>query len=171
MMTPPNFELTPQSNPLTILKQALASYEETINLSHELSLADSDNGKRLAYTYLHRGEAFQSLGQFEPEAWSQALASYDQAIRLARDLPPTNFPESRQLLAEAYLKRGELLRLLGTQALETKEELEARRQRYQELATLLEQWAAENGESNERVSRLLLDDSASNHSPVTGASL
>lgn len=156
MMTPANFELTPQSNPLTLLKQALASYEETINLSHELSLADADNGKRLAYTYLHRGEAFQSLGPFEPEAWSQALASYDQAIQLARELPPTSFPESRQLLAEAYLKRGELLRLLGTQALETKEELEARRQRYQNLRLWLqERIATGDAEYDERVGGIL----------------
>ena len=165
-MTPlPNFELTPQSNPLTILKQALASYEETISLSTGLSLEDPDNRYRLADTYLQRGEVFQTLGNVEPEAFSKALASYDQAIRLARDLP-TDSSEYRQLLAETYKKRGEVLRLVGTQALETTEELEARRQRYQELSAFLHQWAEENSEYNERVSRLLVEEESSSQHPV-----
>jgi hypothetical protein len=171
MMTHSNFELTPQANPLTILKQALASYEEAINLSNGLSLEDPDNRHRLADTYLQRGEVFQTLGNLEPDAFSKALASYDQAIQLARDLP-TDSPEYRKLLAETYKKRGEVLRLVGTQALETKDELEARRQRYHHLSTLLHQWAEENGEYNERVSRLLVaEDPTSQHPAVAEASL
>jgi hypothetical protein len=161
-MTPlPNFELTPQSNPLTILKQALASYEETINLSTGLSLEDPDNRYRLADTYLQRGEVFQTLGNVEPEAFSKALSSYDQAIRLAHDLP-TDSPECRKLMAETHKKRGEVLRLVGTQAFETTDELEARRKRYQELSAFLHRWAEENGEYNERVSRLLLEEESTN---------
>jgi tetratricopeptide (TPR) repeat protein len=155
MMTPPNFELTPQSNPLTILKQALASYEETINLSNGLSLEDPDNRHRLADTYLQRGEVFQTLGNVEPDAFSKALACYDQAIRLARDLP-IDSSEYRKLLAETYKKRGEVLRLVGTQALETEDELEARRKRYQTLRLWLqERIATGDAEYDERVGGLL----------------
>jgi len=171
MITPSHFELTPQSNPLTLLKQALASYDETITLSQGLPLEDLDNRHRLAETYLQRGEVWQTLGNVEPDAFSKALASYDQAIRLARDLP-IDSPESRKLLAETYKKRGEVLRLVGTQAFETTEELEARRKRYQELSAFLHQWAEENGEYNERVSRLLVEEEPSRQHPaVAEASL
>jgi tetratricopeptide (TPR) repeat protein len=155
MVTHSNFDLTPQSNPLTLLKQALASYDETITLSNSLPLEDLDNRHRLAETYLQRGEVWQTLGNVEPDAFSKALASYDQAIQLARDLP-IDSPESRKLLAETYKKRGDVLRLVGTQALETEDELTARRKRYDSLRSWLqERIATGDAEYDERVGGLL----------------
>ncbi len=97
----------------------------------------------------------QALEPVENQALEKALWSYDQAISLANQLP-SNVTEKRKILAKAYLKRGNVLRVSGIQQLETSDELAERRQRYSELAKLLRK-QLENGDADydERVGGLL----------------
>ncbi|HDN27783.1 MAG TPA: hypothetical protein ENG03_11955 [Thioploca sp.] len=124
-------------NPLITLKNALASYNETINIINQLSL-DEENRKTLADAYINRGDVLQALGKLQSEALEKALVSYDKAIQLAKALPLA-VAENQKILAQAYMKRGNVLRVTGTQALDTVEELAQRRQRYSELAFLLQE--------------------------------
>ncbi len=139
-------------NPLTTLKKALESYDETINIVKKSTL-DDENRKTLACAYINRGDVLQTLGKLENENLAEALLSYDKAIHLAKVLP---FEANRKILADAYLKRGDVLRNTGTQALETLEELADRRKRYSELAAFLQE-QVENGDAeyDERVGSLL----------------
>jgi tetratricopeptide (TPR) repeat protein len=143
-----------QINPLITLKNALASYEETINIINKLSL-DYDNSRTLAYAYINQGDILQALSKLEHDALGKALLSYEKAIRLANTLPLEN-REDHKIRAEAYLKRGNVLRIMGIQALETEEELAERQKRYSELALLLRA-RIENGDAeyDERVGSLL----------------
>jgi tetratricopeptide (TPR) repeat protein len=147
-------EMNKRVNPLTILKKALASYDETINIMNKSSL-DDENRKTLACAYLNRGDVLQTLGKSENETLAEALLSFDKAIHLAKALPVEN-PSNRKILADAYMKRGNVLRITGTQALDTLEELADRRKRYSELALLLQE-RVENGDAeyDERVGGLL----------------
>jgi tetratricopeptide (TPR) repeat protein len=147
-------EMNKKVNPLTMLKKALASYDETINIMNKSSL-DDENRKTLACAYLNRGDVLQTLGKWENENLEKALLSYDKAIHLAKALP-FEITENRKILADAYMKRGNILRVTGTQALETREELAERRQRYSELGLLLQE-RIENGDAeyDERVGSLL----------------
>ena len=147
-------DLLDNQNSLTTLKNALASYDETINILNKLSL-DNDNSRTLACAYINRGDVLQALSKLETDALEKALLSYEKAIRLANTLPLEN-QENGRILAEAYMKRGDVLRTVGIQALETEEELAERQKRYSELALLLRE-QIENGEAeyDERVGRLL----------------
>ena len=149
-----NTEMNKKVNPLTMLKKALASYDETINIMSKSSL-DDENRKTLACAYLNRGDVLQTLEKWENETLEKALLSYDKAIHLAKALP-FEITENRKILANAYMKRGNVLRVTGTQALETREELADRRKRYSELAVLLQE-RMENGDAeyDERVGSLL----------------
>jgi tetratricopeptide (TPR) repeat protein len=143
-----------KKNPLKTLQSALASYDETINLINQWSL-DDENRQMLAIAYMNRGEVLQALGKLENDALEKALVCYDKAIQLAKALP-LEVPENQKILADAYMKRGNVLRVTGTQALDTLEELAGRRQRYSELAFLLQD-RLENGDAeyDERVGGLL----------------
>ncbi|GEM_PF-1262669 len=158
MMTHPNFELTPQSNPLTILKQALTSYDETINFCHRLPLETDNQRKMLADAYLNRGNVLRMVGSQKSDDLEQALASYDQAIQVAKDLP-LEIPDHCTLLACAYLERGNVLQALGKLELDAfHHTIEAAEQRHKnrELAKLLREWLeTDDAEYDERVGSLL----------------
>jgi tetratricopeptide (TPR) repeat protein len=148
------FDINNQTNPLITLKKALASYDETINIINELS-SDNENNQTLAYAYINRGDVLQALEQLESDTLEKALLSYEKAIHLAKTLPSEN-AENRKILAEAYMKRGNVLRVTGSLALETKKELAERQKRYSELAFMLRE-QIENGDAeyDERVGSLL----------------
>jgi tetratricopeptide (TPR) repeat protein len=144
-----------QINPLVTLKKALASYDETINIFNHLPLEKDDNRRTLACAYINRGDVLKALGKKKKEALEDALASYDKAINLAKTLP-LEISQNSKTLAEAYMKRGNVLFISGTQALDSLEELSDRRQRYTELASLLQTQLEEgDAEYDERVGSLL----------------
>lgn len=158
MITPSHFDLTPQSNPLTLLKQALASYEETINFFRHSPLETDNQRKMLVDAYINRGNVLRMVSSQQSDDLEQALASYDQAIQVAKDLP-LEIPDHYTLLACAYLERGNVLQALGKLELDalhnTIEEAEQRRKN-RELAMLLREWLeTDDAEYDERVGSLL----------------
>ena len=55
-------DLLDNQHSLTTLKNALASYDETINILDKLS-SDNDNSRTLACAYINRGNVLQALGK------------------------------------------------------------------------------------------------------------
>ncbi len=66
-----NTEMNKKVNPQTMLKKALASYDETINIMNKSSL-DDENRKTLACAYLNRGDVLQTLEKWENETLEKA---------------------------------------------------------------------------------------------------